>query len=132
MAAAASIHVPTSTSFQELSEQKSRIGPACKPVDMVHLAKQSLGDRFLEQEILKLFQSQSRLYLERLENAGSQDERRLAAHTILGSARSIGAWEVAREAEAIQLGAPTGDVAFEALRFALDAANDYIGSIIDT
>ncbi|MDD9909786.1 MAG: Hpt domain-containing protein [Ahrensia sp.] len=65
------------------------------PVDLVHLSKQSLGDRALETEILRLFLSQSMLYLDRLERSGSVSERKLAAHTIVGSARGIGAWHVA-------------------------------------
>ncbi|PCH46532.1 MAG: histidine kinase [Hyphomicrobiales bacterium] len=101
-----------------------------RPVDLVHLARQSLGDRSLECEILNLFRSQSQLYIDRLARAKSRDERKMAAHTILGSARGIGAWAVAEEAEKVELsGKCAGDLT--ALRHALDEANAYIGVVLD-
>ena len=121
---------PSAASTAQSFLARERSGPAFRPVDMVHLAKQSLGDRLLEQEILELFRSQSKLYLERLENAASAEDRRLASHTILGSARSIGAWEVAREAEAIQIDASKRSDLIK-LTNAIEAANAYIGSILD-
>jgi len=115
-------------SFQRSTVTRSVVREGENPVDLVHLAKQSLGDRSLEVEILKMFKCQSALYLNRLESASTGDERRLAAHTILGSARGIGAWAVAREAEKIELhrgGAPDiGD-----LKRAVAATNDYIAQL---
>lgn len=100
-----------------------------KPVDLVHLSRQSLGDRALEQEILALFKSQSLLYLSRLSNATTSDERKLAAHTILGSARGIGAWRVAEEARSIEAAcAHLSDLS--ALTEALDEANGYIEDLL--
>jgi len=100
-----------------------------RPVDLVHLARQSLGDRTLEQEILCLFASQSELYMKRLGEAKTADERKMAAHTILGSARGIGAWDVAEAAEKIELnGKVKSDLA--ELRRAVDTANSYIRSIL--
>ncbi len=101
-----------------------------RPVDMVHLSRQSLGDRALENEILSLFQSQSALYLDRLLNAKSADERRMASHTILGSARGIGAWRVAEEAQRIELAAGVGPDCSR-LKEAVEAANAYISEMMD-
>lgn len=101
-----------------------------RPVDLVHLARQSLGDRSLETEILRLFRSQSNLYMDRLAHAKTADERKMASHTILGSARGIGAWSVADEAEKIELHAESASD-LGALRRVLDEANDYIGTILD-
>ena len=70
---------------------------AC-PVDLVHLSRQTLGDRELEKEVLSLFVNQSTLYLRRLQEARSIKERKSVAHTIMGSARGLGAWQVAEEA----------------------------------
>ncbi len=82
---------------------KSRDRAACKqkkrPVDLVHLSHHTLGNRNLEREILGLFHRQSALYLERMTAAKSADAWREAAHTIKGSARGIGAWEIVRFAE---------------------------------
>ena len=70
-----------------------------RPVDLVHLARYTLGNRALEREVLELFRTQSRLYLSRLKGAGSEKAWFEAAHTIKGSARGIGAWRVAKSAE---------------------------------
>ncbi len=103
---------------------------AGNPVDLVHLSKQSLGDRSLEIEILALFQSQSKLYLERLTNATTADERKMAAHTILGSARGLGAWRVAKQAELIQAKCVHGcDVSD--LQSAVNEANAYISELLN-
>ncbi len=90
------------------------------PLDLVHLTRQTLGDANLEREVLSLFASQSRLYVERMTNAKTGEARRMAAHTILGSARSVGAWRVAAAAKKcshdrqsrIDLGELANEVAF--------------------
>ena len=102
---------------------------AHNPVDLVHLSKQSLGDRSLENEILRLFHSQSRLYLNRLENAKTANERRMAAHTVVGSARGLGAWKVAAEAQRVENSCSRAcDVS--ALRAAVIEANEYIEALL--
>jgi len=73
-----------------------------RPVDLVHLARYTLGNRALEREVLELFRTQSRLYLTRLKGAGSEKAWRDAAHTIKGSACGIGAWRVAKRAESAE------------------------------
>ncbi len=123
----------------ELSQDTARTGvslqavPDCasakNPVDLVHLSRQSLGDRSLENEILQLFHSQSTLYLDRLENAKTADERKFASHTLVGSARGLGAWKVAAEAEiAEKKCAKPCDIS--ALRAAVREANYYIENLL--
>ena len=75
------------------------------PLDRGHLARQTLGDAGLEREILSLFQRQSGVILNRLMEASGGEERRIAAHTLKGSARAVGAWRVAAAAEAVENGA---------------------------
>ena len=74
-----------------------------RPVDLAHLARQSLGDDKLEREILNLFLVQSQVYLERLNAARCPRDWATAAHTIMGSARSIGAWALAKRAETAEM-----------------------------
>ena len=103
-----------------------------RPIDLVHLAKQTLGDRSLEQEVLRLFLTQMGVYMERVENATTHEERFAASHTIKGSARNIGAWDVADVAAHLESAAEdeiTADV--KALRNALDEACEFISSILD-
>ena len=102
---------------------------AQNPVDLLHLSKQSLGDKSLETEILHLFKSQSSLYLERLKNAKTAEERRFASHTLVGSARGLGAWKVAEEAQKIELHcSKSRDI--KALQTAVNEANRYIEDLL--
>jgi HPt (histidine-containing phosphotransfer) domain-containing protein len=73
-----------------------------RPIDLVHLARQTLGDRDLEREVLQLFVAQARTVLEMLRAARDERQRGDLAHTLKGSARSIGAWRVAAKAEACE------------------------------
>lgn len=87
----------------ESSAVEEDIDPASRrPVDLVHLAKYTLGDRSAEREILELFARQSDLCLKRLRSAETNKAWEDAAHTILGSARGVGAWRVAKCAAAVQ------------------------------
>lgn len=106
-----------------------------RPVDLVHLSRHTLGSRALEREVLKLFHTQSVLYLQRLKGAGKDKEWADAAHTIKGSARGIGAWQVARCAEAAEaLRGPSrksGRVAvLRELEHAIAEANGYIETLL--
>lgn len=73
-----------------------------RPVDLVHLAKYTLGSRELEREVLSLFQSQSAVYVERLETADCEKSWHDAAHSLKGSAKAIGAWSVSQTAEKLE------------------------------
>ena len=70
-------------------------------IDDEHLGRMTLGDRSLEHEILAIFARQITLILNRI--AGAEAEQMAAAaHTLLGSARGIGAWRVASAAERLE------------------------------
>ncbi len=100
------------------------------PIDLVHLSRQTLGDRDLEREVLELFVNQSRLYLQRLEVAKSVQEKKNAAHTILGSARGLGAWKVAEEAAMFEETCARSSDS-ERLCDAVSTANDYIRELMN-
>ncbi|WP_321502512.1 Hpt domain-containing protein [Breoghania sp.] len=72
------------------------------PVDLAHLARHTFGDQGLQQEVLALFESQSAVWMDRLKQAGDVGEMREAAHSLKGSARGIGAWQVAELAERLE------------------------------
>lgn len=73
-----------------------------RPVDLVHLARYTLGNRSLEREVLRLFHASCEIYLQRLKDAGEDKAWAEAAHTIKGSARGIGAWHIANSAESAE------------------------------
>jgi HPt (histidine-containing phosphotransfer) domain-containing protein len=78
--------------------------PDERPIDIEHLFRMTLGDHHLEREVLQLFDRQAGMLMERI----SQFERSefgivaASAHTMKGSARGIGAWQLARAAEVVE------------------------------
>jgi HPt (histidine-containing phosphotransfer) domain-containing protein len=112
------------------SKEAPSLAPDDRPIDLVHLARTTLGDRSLEREVLQLFDRQSTLLLARMRVAAPGGMVMLA-HTLKGSARGIGAWRVARAAEVLELseGAQaTG--ALEALAAATDEARAVIEDLL--
>jgi hypothetical protein len=76
-------------------------------IDLVHLARMTLGDRKLELQVLELFDRQAELLLARMQEVEPAGVATLA-HTLGGSARGIGAWQVAAAAEALERAVATG------------------------
>jgi HPt (histidine-containing phosphotransfer) domain-containing protein len=106
------------------------LAPDDRPIDLVHLARTTLGDRSLEREVLQLFDRQSALLIARLRHAGP-DGVAMIAHTLKGSARGIGAWRVARAAEAVELaGSTESGAALERLAAATDEARTVIADLL--
>ncbi len=67
-------------------------------VDLVHFRDFTTGDRALEREVLQIFLDNAPIYIENLSN---DDDTKWCsiAHKLKGAARSIGAWNLACEAE---------------------------------
>lgn len=76
------------------------------PIDHRHLGRYTLGNRALEIEVLQLFAGQAPLTLADIVAAATDKAWHIAAHTLKGSARAVGAWEVARIAEAAERDGP--------------------------
>ncbi|MFY0611646.1 MAG: Hpt domain-containing protein [Hyphomicrobiaceae bacterium] len=68
-------------------------------LDRDHLARYTLGDAALEQEVLGLFIGQVPETLAMLRNSDDSESWLRAAHTIKGSARAVGAWKLADAAQ---------------------------------
>lgn len=66
-----------------------------KPVDLVHLSHQTMGDRELEREVLDIFLGQAGTYIEMWHSSAQPEARRRVAHSLKGAARGIGAWDLA-------------------------------------
>ena len=75
---------------------------AMRPIDLVHLAKQCLGDEHLEYEILRLFDTTVQTYFARLEQATSFDDLIMSLHSIKGAASGVGAFTVSDLAKACE------------------------------
>jgi HPt (histidine-containing phosphotransfer) domain-containing protein len=77
--------------------------PETTPIDLAMLARQTGNDVVLEHEVLRLFAANTRAALVRLKSAEGT-ARRETAHLIVGSARAVGAAEVAQLARDIEHG----------------------------
>jgi hypothetical protein len=73
-------------------------------LDRNHLARITLADEALEREVLGLFHRQAAMLLGRMANEAPRVIAALA-HTLTGSARSVGAWQVAAAAEGVECAA---------------------------
>ena len=96
------------------------------PVDIKHLRRYTLGDTALEQEVLELFLGQLPETIASLSGATTEKEWRVAAHTLKGSGRAVGAWRIARLAEHAErmVGVKNVDARIEAVARILDAARE--------
>ena len=93
------------------------------PIDMEHLLHYTMGDENLAQEVLGLFCTQGRLYLEQLSAAYAPQERKNMAHTLKGSAQGVGAHHVATLARDLEaLSSSTNKAAWDSALTALKAA----------
>jgi len=70
-------------------------------IDAAHLARMTLGEPALEREVLALFDRQAGILLPRI-RGGSAPIAAANAHTLKGSALGVGAFAVARAAEAVE------------------------------
>lgn len=105
-----------------------------RPVDLVHLAKQCLGDEALELEVLRLFDATLRDYYGRLKVAASFDDLILLLHSIKGAAGGVGAWAVADLAKSmeheIRSGRPLTTERIDDLGLVVEDVRDFIGRMV--
>jgi HPt (histidine-containing phosphotransfer) domain-containing protein len=98
-----------------------------RPVDLVHLARQTMGDRALEQEVLALFLQQATLVRDQIVAASTAERLRLA-HGLIGSARGVGAFAIADCAVEIER-SPDDRQALIRLASLIDEMRDFIAAI---
>lgn len=72
-----------------------------RPVDLVHLANQTMGDKALEVEVLQMFARQARACLQEM-SCGDGTKVEAAAHRLKGAAGAVGAFRVYHAAEVLE------------------------------
>lgn len=95
-------------------------------LDLDHLSSQTLGNRELEREVLGLFVGMAGEQVERLKANPDPKARREVAHAIIGSARAIGAFTVARLAGEVERGEEPVDAKIVALAVEIDEVRKFI------
>ncbi|MBJ3783877.1 Hpt domain-containing protein [Devosia sediminis] len=119
--------------FIEYASQESAKRPM-RPVDLVHLAKQCLGDENLELEILRLFETTLTTYFGRLKLATGFDDLAINLHSIKGAAAGVGAWGIADLAAALEkdlkAGRPLAPERIEDLGMEVEEVRDFIARML--
>jgi HPt (histidine-containing phosphotransfer) domain-containing protein len=88
------------------------------------------GDRDLEREVLRLFAAQAEVLLDRMHEAAPSVVSAMA-HTLAGSAQSIGAWKFAEAAVAVETAAASGGDMADPLQRLSAAARDAQVAVAD-
>lgn len=105
-----------------------------RPIDMVHLSRQTLGDHGLETEVLRLFDQMVRVYFGRLESSTTEADVLRHLHTLKGAASGVGAWglaELAKSTEAdIRAGGAINPERIDDLDIAVQEVSAFIGEIL--
>ena len=82
------------------------LAPDDGPIDIEHLRRMTLGDTSLEHEVLAMFSAQAVRLIGAL--AKFPADAGALAHTLKGSARAIGATDVAEAADALEAAIQNG------------------------
>ena len=105
-----------------------------RPIDLVHLARQCLGDVNLEYEILRLFDTTVATYFQRLQQSTSGDDIAMNLHALKGAASGVGAWTIADIAKAAEVEFRAGQHLpaehLSDLSIAVEEVHDFIAQIL--
>lgn len=102
------------------------------PIDHAHLGRYTMGNRALELEVLQLFAGQAPETMASLVTAANAKAWHVAAHTLKGSARAVGAFALAEAAEAAESAgheAPAREQLLGCIQVLLDEACCYIAAL---
>jgi len=86
----------------EAPETTRGVSPSqSRPIDLVHLAHQTMGDKSLEVEVLQMFARQARRALHDMVGADASATAAVA-HRLKGAASAVGAFKVSSAAETLE------------------------------
>ena len=104
------------------------------PIDLEHLNRQALGDPGLTDEVLRLYDKMSRVYMDRVESSTSVVALMEHLQTLKSAAAGIGAWgvrDLARAAEdELRLGLPVNPERIDDLSMAVEECSAFISELL--
>lgn len=103
MAAAVNIAFEAPDNLNGLTPSQQR------PIDLVHLATQTKGDKAVEVEILQMFARQARGCLVSMTSARDRVEVKATANRLRNAAMAVGALRVASAADLVETKGATAD-----------------------
>jgi HPt (histidine-containing phosphotransfer) domain-containing protein len=98
-----------------------------RPIDLEHLARQTIGDRDVEREVLDMFVHQALSVRDAIASA-DLPSRLMLCHALKGSARGVGAFPIADCVAAIETDPDNARLITRLARL-IDEARDFIASI---
>jgi HPt (histidine-containing phosphotransfer) domain-containing protein len=87
-------------------DPRTNTGTGFGPIDLDHLARMTCGESALQREVLAMFLEQSGRLISALADASAKVAT--ISHTLKGSARAVGAFDVAERAAALEEAALRG------------------------
>lgn len=118
----------------EIEVAAPRHMPRRRPIDLVHLARQTLGDWDLEREILRGFDASVATCFRRIEQCADRHDLLIHLRAIRGAAAGIGAFGIVAHAEGAERALRTGtDVDMERIEdlgFAIAEASIFIADLL--
>jgi chemotaxis protein histidine kinase CheA len=84
------------------ADSTARSRPASRPIDLMHLAAQSLGDKSLELEILRMYDQIVAVHFERLMLTTAVPDVLVHLHTLKAASTGVGAWSLAEHAHVME------------------------------
>jgi hypothetical protein len=113
---------------QPISNAKMR--PATRPIDLMHLAKQALGDPGLEVEILRMFDETLSVHFAGLEQSTTVAALLGHLHIIKAASVGVGAWSLAEHAHVMETelnaGEPVNPERVDDIHIAVEELRVYI------
>jgi hypothetical protein len=108
--------------------------PAARPIDMMHLTKQALGDPGLEGEILRTFDEVVADHFGGLEDSVTVKDLLHHLHIIRGASVGVGAWSLAEHAHVMETelneGEPVNPERVEDIHFAVEEVRAFVAKRI--
>jgi hypothetical protein len=100
------------------------------PIDMLHLAKQAMGDPGLELEVLRVFDETVRVNFERLERSTNVADLLVHLNTLKLAAAGVGAWSLVEHSKALeaelQAGLPVNPERVDDIEMAIEELHTFI------
>lgn len=90
-----------SIAFEAPENHRGACPSHSRPIDLVHLATQTMGDKTLEVEVLQMFARQARRALQEMTGTDAAATA-AAAHRLKGAAGAVGAFTVSAAAEKLE------------------------------
>ena len=105
-----------------------------RPIDLVHLARQCLGDEHLEYEIMRLFDTTIAAYHQRLLAASTPHELTMALHSMRSAASGVGAWTISELVHATEADLRSGRAVsaeqFDDIAMAVEEVRAFIAEML--